>query len=149
MIRRPPRSTRTDTLFPYTTLFRSAQRAIAFLPVAAAERIGDQFDAAAVGQAPQLRRPVLRAVIDRRVQAALLEERMLAAARGANDVRADVPRDVDARKSDAAAGVVDQHGIVAAQRSEEHTSELQSLMRISYAVFCLKKKKQNTDTNKA
>src|SRR3546814_2141585 len=119
MVARPPRSTRTDTLFPYTTLCRSgqtrlggagnaehaeaagtAQRAIAFLPVAAAERIGDQFDAAAVGQAPQLRRPVLRAVIDRRVQAAPLEERMLAAARGANDVRADVSRDVDAdRKS--------------------------------------------------
>src|SRR3546814_2393599 len=74
MIRRPPRSTRTDTLFPYTTLFRS---------------LSDVGDVAAAG---------LRPLLD-------LSE----------------PRAVD--------------------RSEEHTSELQSLMRISYAVFCLKEKK--------
>src|SRR3546814_13980479 len=76
MIRRPPRSTRTDTLFPYTTLFRSHL----------------------------LSRPVTRA--DQR------------------HVRSRIRCPADCR-----------------QRSEEHTSELQSLMRISYAVFCLKKKK--------
>src|SRR3546814_11675355 len=88
MIRRPPRSTRTDTLFPYTTLFRSAQRA----------DLGDQ-DA--------LRR------------------------RGRRDAR--VRRGRRGHRAVAASGP--------AGRSEEHTSELQSLMRISYAVFCLKKKK--------
>src|SRR3546814_3760890 len=82
MIRRPPRFTRTDTLFPYTTLFRS------------------------VGEGPGIaakHEPVRSGAVGR-----------------------------------------DAHvlGEVTAPRSEEHTSELQSLMRISYAVFCLKKKKQ-------
>src|SRR3546814_4656988 len=77
MIRRPPRSTRTDTLFPYTTLFRSART-------------------------------------DRSVQGSPLPSV------GHGHTSAERP-----------------HGA----RSEEHTSELQSLMRISYAVFCLKKKK--------
>src|SRR3546814_942788 len=76
MIRRPPRSTRTDTLFPYTTLFRSARCPFTS---SSTERMRSSFDA-----------------------------------------RASSP----------------------SSRSEEHTSELQSLMRISYAVFCLKKKKQ-------
>src|SRR3546814_12679994 len=74
MIRRPPRSTRTDTLFPYTTLFRSRHIA------------RESSGAGRAGSAPAAERPT---------------------------------------------------------RSEEHTSELQSLMRISYAVFCLKKKKNN------
>src|SRR3546814_20037596 len=78
MIRRPPRSTRTDTLFPYTTLFRSPRR-----------------------RAPRLWAPAAR-----RAARALRQRRHTR------------------------------------WRSEEHTSELQSLMRISYAVFCLKKKKQ-------
>src|SRR3546814_10098792 len=87
MIRRPPRSTRTDTLFPYTTLFRS------------------------FGQ-----------LLDPRAQA-LLEclHRLAGIALGGVFVRAG--------------------------RSEEHTSELQSLMRISYAVFCLKKKKITLEDN--
>src|SRR3546814_8617389 len=79
MIRRPPRSSRTDTLFPYTTLFRSPDRAT---PPRA--------------------------------------NRRFRAGRGAHH-----------------------------RRSEEHTSELQSLMRISYAVFCLKKKKRNTLTRRS
>src|SRR3546814_14227424 len=84
MIRRPPRSTRTDTLFPYTTLFRSR--------CPARTESGGAISAQAV-----------------------------------DDDRGD---DQHERGGDARTG-----------RSEEHTSELQSLMRISYAVFCLKKKK--------
>src|SRR3546814_8642718 len=84
MIRRPPRSTRTDTLFPYTPLFRSGTDA------AEAE------------------------TRHRRCEAELLVE----------------------------VGAGDMHAAIGEHRSEEHTSELQSLMRISYAVFCLKKKKE-------
>src|SRR3546814_19854191 len=88
MIRRPPRSTRTDTLFPYTTLFRSFR---------ACRREGGEgsWRRDAVQHGP-----------------------------GHHHRHADPDRD----------------------RSEEHTSELQSLMRISYAVFCLKKKKKNKYT---
>src|SRR3546814_2941933 len=86
MIRRPPRSTRTDTLFPYTTLFRS---------------------------------PV-------RLRAATRWRRVRVAKRSRSHERTE--RDRSGKR----------------KRSEEHTSELQSLMRISYAVFCLKKKKHNS-----
>src|SRR3546814_3332542 len=101
-IRRPPRSTRTDTLFPYTTLFRSGQgRARPGLPV------GKQGDHCRM------------ALFDGRRQHDNVARAALASlAPGAS------PQD----------------------RSEEHTSELQSLMRISYAVFCLKKKKTHTNT---
>src|SRR3546814_4103805 len=95
MIRRPPRSTRTDTLFPYTTLFRSDQ-----FGIAAREPVDQPFER-------QLRPP-------RPVAAPMREQR--------------------GRKT----RIADD----AAMRSEEHTSELQSLMRISYAVFCLKKNKK-------
>src|SRR3546814_1138235 len=89
MIRRPPRSTRTDTLFPYTTLFRSALRQGCHVPAhtPGLSRAGGQLKPAS--KSPEIR---------------------------------------------------DSHAL----RSEEHTSELQSLMRISYAVFCLKKKKTKT-----
>src|SRR3546814_1842815 len=93
MIRRPPRSTRTDTLFPYTTLFRS----VVF-------GVGIGFRSA--------RRPLAVAV-----------------------------RAMGAQEEHQQAVGVFADG--AGDRSEEHTSELQSLMRISYAVFCLKKKKKN------
>src|SRR3546814_2297265 len=96
MIRRPPRSTRTDTLFPYTTLFRSARRR-------------------AAQQVQEVRGD--RVVIGHDVDAAA--------------IAGEVP---PVKQHRAEAG----HELV---RSEEHTSELQSLMRISYAVFCLKKKK--------
>src|SRR3546814_4534068 len=104
MIRRPPRSTRTDTLFPYTTLFRSVVR----------------------GSAPERRAADHR---PHRPAAPGARRRRPARARPA-DLRR---RDVHARRAAALRGPAD--------RSEEHTSELQSLMRISYAVFCLKKKK--------
>src|SRR3546814_6856862 len=93
MIRRPPRSTRTDTLFPYTTLFRSRLAAVAV------ERLDD--DLAVLGKEGA---------------------RLLEAARHQR------------RRHEL--------GKIEHERSEEHTSELQSLMRISYAVFCLKKKKK-------
>src|SRR3546814_7695515 len=89
MIRRQPRSTRTDTLFPYTTLFRSDHRVKLTIPAGNQRAFGG--------------------LLRRRPEIARL--------------RSDPLR-----------------------RSEEHTSELQSLMRISYAVFCLKKKK-NTNTH--
>src|SRR3546814_4793494 len=91
MIRRPPRSTRTDTLFPYTTLFRSSSRTPNPVPAA---RSGVRWKTTAA-------RPHLE-----------------------HSCSADRP----------------------GRRSEEHTSELQSLMRISYAVFCLKKKKKKKNT---
>src|SRR3546814_9521348 len=102
MIRRPPRSTRTDTLFPYTTLFRSVNMQLA---------VGAALDCLQLNRLAHCRRA------SENVQ----QERL----------------------------VLRQHGVaehqsipVAGRRSEEHTSELQSLMRISYAVFCLKKKKR-------
>src|SRR3546814_3486005 len=95
MIRRPPRSTRTDTLFPYTTLFRS---------------ICERFD---------LRNIPVDSVQSQHIQ---IEAMKLAFA--------DLYRYVSDPRS----------------RSEEHTSELQSLMRISYAVFCLKKKNNEHTT---
>src|SRR3546814_4364396 len=103
MIRRPPRSTRTDTLFPYTTLFRSDPS-----PPGGGggrrDRLGQDHPAAAP-------------VPGRRT-------------RGQGHDRLH-PAAPDRRARGGA-------------RSEEHTSELQSLMRISYAVFCLKKKKKKT-----
>src|SRR3546814_7866378 len=95
MIRRPPRSTRTDTLFPYTTLFRSSRRG----------RHGD-----------------------RRVE--LLAE----GGRRRGRARAEAEQQQ----------AVHHHDAALPARSEEHTSALQPLMRISYAVFCLKKKNHNT-----
>src|SRR3546814_6870835 len=106
MIRRPPRFTRTDTLFPYTTLFRSFLDEVAHRQAIVAE-LGRQRDHQAGVGADQLLQGVGVAVL--------------------------APR---ARQSVFA--VARQQGL--GHRSEEHTSELQSLMRISYAVFCLKKK---------
>src|SRR3546814_2914877 len=105
-IRRPPRSTRTDALFPYTTLFRS--RAIA---VRGRSRAVDAAALAAAG-------------------------RRLAAAAGGG-------RERTTRALRRAGENTDRHRWRQHRRSEEHTSELQSLMRISYAVFCLKKKTHN------
>src|SRR3546814_3896940 len=95
MIRRPPRSTRTDTLFPYTTLFRSRPGS------------GRRDICRHQPPHPKMRRPRKIGATTDAVSVALKESRSC--------------------------------------RSEEHTSELQSLMRISYAVFCLKKKKRNNN----
>src|SRR3546814_3192070 len=124
MLRLPPRSTRTDTLFPYTTLFRSAFRTdAAFLDL---PRIIYRTPIILESRADDCRRTYHdRTVADR--NAAALGR--LAAGRGD---RAHANPGPDPRSS----------GRPRAGRSEEHTSELQSLMRISSAVFCLKKKKR-------
>src|SRR3546814_14839383 len=101
MIRLPPRSTRTDTLFPYTTLFRSQARCGP-----------DRWPVAGHRHRAKVRRP-----------------------QSAFDGRHDY------RNSRLSAPALCPGG----NRSEEHTSELQSLMRISYAVFCLKKKIKTTE----
>src|SRR3546814_6025018 len=110
MIRRPPRSTRTDTLFPYTTLFRS--------------QCGDP--AANVGMS---RKQAVQAMSHRWVDDVEMRRRRIAFNHRIGDSRRALRQLVEGgRKGER-------------PRSEEHTSELQSLMRISYAVFCLKKKK--------
>src|SRR3546814_3127288 len=114
MIRRPPRSTRTDTLFPYATLFRS--------PVEVRGR--HLVDGA-------LRRTMHASVLlDRGIDLLIGINPLVPFNAGLGDARGGAPVD-DAN-----------------DRSEEHTSELQSLMRTSYAVFCLKKKKKNQTTKK-
>src|SRR3546814_5271661 len=115
MRRRPPRSTRTYTLFPYTTLFRSVAE-----PVRRIEGGGRRL------------RHVANAVAADRPDAGTKSEDILA-----------VEQHLTAGDAHAAAPVgkgSEADGRLAGTRSEEHTSELQSLMRISYAVFCLKKK---------
>src|SRR3546814_7403386 len=99
MIRRPPRSTRTDTLFPYTTLFRSHQP--------------DDHDPVRGAGVPNAVAQASSRSTRQRAQYTTVAERSPSARH---------PR---------------------RERSEEHTSELQSLMRISYAVFCLKKTKSH------
>src|SRR3546814_3064393 len=114
MIRRPPRSTRTDTLFPYTTLFRSVRL----------QGIPD----------PERTMHVQRATppIDLFLNG--------------DDIAMIFSRVVEQR-------IAAHEAVAQMQRSEEHTSELQSLMRISYAVFCLNNKKKTqtqqttTETN--
>src|SRR3546814_8455404 len=123
MIRRPPRSTRTDTLFPYTTLFRS-QGVAKPIPNGRRRTIGDN----------ERPRPSIRAG-DARNEVENHES--IARAGGVLRQRFHHARHIDWRP------------IIAVLRSEEHTSELQSLMRISYAVFCLKKKEQRTQMNQS
>src|SRR3546814_4169996 len=121
MIRRPPRSTRTDTLFPYTTLFRSGRADVQICLDPALHRLCAVPD------------PRARAL--RRADRAGVR-RCTAAVGRLDDRRADLCELQYRRRGRDPAGDI---------RSEEHTSELQSLMRISYAVFCLKKKKKKLD----
>src|SRR3546814_5427601 len=122
MIRRPPRSTRTDTLFPYTTLFRSGDAPRAG-GIAAAD-LGETGDAGA-HQVPV--RIVGNVVAIDHGMGIIIGARADQAHVAPQDVP-ELGQFVDAKPA----------------RSEEHTSELQSLMRISYAVFCLKKKNNHT-----
>src|SRR3546814_2642076 len=119
MIRPPPRSTRTDTLFPYTTLFRSVQPPPVPKPTLDPELRPVSVDGDGTG-AVGLQLDGIGAGLLRRLQDA----------EGAADV----------------AVMIAGHLGDDIWRSEEHTSELQSLMRISYAVFCLKKKKEKKQT---
>src|SRR3546814_4759874 len=121
MLRRPPRSTRTDTPFPYTTLFRSDQRVEGAGACPAGQGLG-------VGD-PSQGGP--RARTD--------PERHRADDPAARRRVAGSPDPARHRGPDGQGPAGGPGGL----RSEEHTSELQSLMRISYAVFCLKKKKRN------
>src|SRR3546814_10876958 len=121
MIRRPPRSTRTDTLFPYTTLFRSRRRD------EQRQRRCRQVELALLAVTARCCAHVGRHAPDRHGHGA---RPVIALVR----FRTSAGGGCDRRK-----GVGGQH--CRRLRSEEHTSELQSLMRISYAVFCLKKKK--------
>src|SRR3546814_6873778 len=135
MIRRPPRSTRTDTLFPDTTLFRS-DRITYLLPPALLQRTS-----AAVCARGWARK---RSFVVTEMSGANMVVQALV------DLGVDT---VFGYPGGAVLPIYDalyqhptiQHILVRhEQRSEEHTSELQSLMRISYAVFCLKKKKSYT-----
>src|SRR3546814_7803797 len=134
MIRRPPRSTRTDTLFPYTTLFRSI-----LLPnpnAQARDYIGGlnlteaEFRLIKTDLSPESRRFLVKqghdSVVVELDLAGLDDELAVLSGRSSTVALLDELRAA--------------HG-----RSEEHTSELQSLMRISYAVFCLKKKIHKTN----
>src|SRR3546814_6570260 len=107
MLRRPPRSTRTDTLLPYTTLFRSRPPALRYWR--------------------RKRHPMrLPCRADRKIATPMTSQTSMPAAH--HIIFANEKGEDDVMRG----------------RSEEQTSELQSLMRISYAVFCLKKKKKNT-----
>src|SRR3546814_7509788 len=117
MIRRPPRSKRTDTLFPYTTLFRSLE--------------GNPD-----GEEAALPEEWLKAIAEKYLSP---EEMEKIKALGWDEVMETLKKRLEEQK--------EQHHGGNKWRSEEHTSELQSLMRNSYAVFCLKKKNRPRTTN--
>src|SRR3546814_1067201 len=134
MRRRPPRSTRTDTLLPYTTLFRSPpdRRAIRLAePVSRCVRIGHQSQAVAACS------PVESLAVRRQPGSHLLRPPDECTLRTRGSRLSDR---TGAASSATWIGAIGATSGVRRARSEEHTSELQSLMRISYAVFCLKKK---------
>src|SRR3546814_10612596 len=127
MIRRPPRSTRTDTLFPYTTLFRSGQGRTSAQAPAHRGKVGQCGSRRALSRpAQRVRHPVRR--------------------NGMTSSAPAGPRTGRGTTAPDSAGLSLFLSRKIVCRSEEHTSELQSLMRISYAVFCLKKKKKQTNT---
>src|SRR3546814_7859492 len=136
MIRRPPRSTRTDTLFPYTTLFRARQGHAAPDQAAGAGENRQRVRSISQREAPRHRRPA--------------PTRAAAHDRGGHRLRRDVPCCGGHMEKCRMSALTDiffpdlprQFAAVKpdpSERSDEHTSELQSLMRLSYAVFCLKK----------
>src|SRR3546814_7224759 len=122
MIRRPPRSTRTYTLFPYPTLFRSSDYI----------EIAREFHTVLLGKVP---------VMDAHMDDAA--RRFVTLVDELYDRNVNLVCTADAAPPALYAG----ERLAGAFRSEEHTSELQSLMRISYAVFCLKKKKRKYTTS--
>src|SRR3546814_2616607 len=126
MIRRPPVSTRTYTLFPYTTLFRSVYK----------------------GKGARLQRAMINFFLDQAEKAGYSEVQPPILINEASGFGTGQLPDKEGQMYHV--GVDDLYLIPTAEvpRSEEHTSELQSLMRISYAVFCLKKKNKTQHNNK-
>src|SRR3546814_6827602 len=124
MIRRPPRSTRTDTLFPYTTLFRSH---FFFIRLVVPIRVSQQQDVRTAGN-----------------------DHLIAQHSNPHSSinQCILIKDFPGISPPVLVGIFKDYDAVAVftVRSEEHTSELQSLMRISYAVFCLKKKHNKKNT---
>src|SRR3546814_6079167 len=121
MIRRPPRSTRTDTLFPYTTLFRSPDE-----KTARYDRLTD-----VTLRSTRTVKGIPGAVpADQQDSNAFWQTGVLSEAVGVGDLTSSLEG-------------------VSFDRSEEHTSELQSLMRLPYAVFCLKKKIKKVQTSQS
>src|SRR3546814_5788091 len=129
MIRRPPRSTRTDTLFPYTTLFRSWRHCAFWLEC--------KIRAHGRRSVASLRTSASRHVPAVQFSPANSRKRTLML-KGAGPHGACLLED---HRDGKPVGYDCMHRCFVEQRSEEHTSELQSLMRNSYAVFCLNKKK--------
>src|SRR3546814_7058673 len=121
MIRRPPRSTRTDTLFPYTTLFRSR---VAPMQTLNATQVRFSYFGVGIKQLFRCSVPEIELY-----EVAGFEGAFAQAEQRRHHPQLDRERAAEGQRA----------------RSEEHTSELQSLMRISYAVFCLKKKKKNAN----
>src|SRR3546814_4635103 len=137
MIRRPPRSTRTDTLFPYTTLFRSRDRAAQRhprQPFVPPPRSHHHNYPRRRGFA---RRALPRTALRRSRQSPRLHYAPQRADRCARRGKLPLRGERTQAEYELYAEISERRR----ERSEEHTSELQSLMRISYAVFCLKKKK--------
>src|SRR3546814_1009609 len=128
MIRRPPRSTRTDTLFPYTTLFRSITDQLTL-------NLGGRYswdNVSACGGSSLGNPPTPQNAYFTR--AACEDQAALGLADGVGIINS---------KGEEPSWTIGLDYQATEDRSEEHTSELQSLMRISYAVFCLKKKTKN------
>src|SRR3546814_4177447 len=135
MIRRPPRLTRTDTLFPYTTLFRSIGARV--------QLGGEDFHFGHRRKGDTAAMASIGAKLDLKViSIPLLHDSDLGAPISAGAIRRALAAGDVATANRLLGRPYEVRGIV--ERSEEHTSELQSLIRISYAVFCLKKKNQHT-----
>src|SRR3546814_3593890 len=137
MRRRPPRSTRTDTLFPYTTLFRSyvPRRPERSEPQQRPERRAQQR---APGEPPSADRAGHRQRSGRERKKVGKET----PDRGRRALHQQRRHEAAQQRQHRKERAVQQGQREGGERSEEHTSELQSLMRISYAVFCLNKKKK-------
>src|SRR3546814_8089307 len=144
MLRLPPISTRTDTLFPYTTLFRSSlgEHVATFGQIlTAAERPARAGDHQCADSPVRLdrRQRLAQRKVGRRVD-------RVAPGRTVEHQPADRPPTLEQDRGGRLGHGHFRRMVMAQLRSEEHTSELQSLMRISYAVFCFKKKRQHDST---
>src|SRR3546814_10466775 len=140
MIRRPPRSTRTDTLFPYTTLFRSDEDAQVELTYNwdPQEYSGGRNFGHLAYQVENIYETCQRLMDAGVTINRPPRDGHMAFVRTPDNISVELLQDGQLEPAEPWASMSNT-----GERSEEHTSELQSLMRISYAVFCLKKKKNN------